>query len=59
MEGAQLISARAYRYHFYQKEEIEKIVKELLHVGVIRPSNSPFYSPVLLVRKLMLHRGCV
>jgi hypothetical protein len=50
VEGAQPVSARAYRYHFYQKEEIEKIVKELLHVGVIRLSNSPFYSPVLLVR---------
>ncbi|XP_062158729.1 uncharacterized protein LOC133866207 [Alnus glutinosa] len=39
------------KYPFYQKEEIEKIVKELLQARVIRPSNSPFSSPVLLVRK--------
>lgn len=49
--GAQLVSIRAYRHPFYQKEEIEKIVKELLHARVIRHSNSPFSSPVLLVRK--------
>jgi hypothetical protein len=50
-EGAQPVSVRPYRYHFYQKEEIEKIVKELLQSGVIRCSQSSFSSPVLLVRK--------
>lgn len=51
LEGTQLVSMRPYMYPFYQKEEIEKIVKELLQTGVIRPTNSPFSSLVLLVRK--------
>ena len=42
---------RPCRYPFYPKNEIDKIVKELLFVGSIRNSSSPFASPVLLVRK--------
>ncbi|KAL0309707.1 UNVERIFIED_CONTAM: Transposon Ty3-G Gag-Pol polyprotein [Sesamum radiatum] len=38
-----------YRYSFAQKNEIEKIVKELLESGMIQPSQSSF-SPVLLIR---------
>jgi hypothetical protein len=50
--GVQPVSIRPYRYPFYQKEEIEKIVKELLTSGVIRPNTSLFSSPVLLIWKL-------
>ena len=50
-EGAQLVCQRPYRYPFYQKNEIEKMVRELLPVESIRNSSSPFASPVLLVRK--------
>ena len=51
-EGAQAIYQRPYRYPYYQKNEIEKIVKDLLSAGLIRNSSSPFASPVLLVRKV-------
>ena len=50
-EGTKPVCERPYRYPFYQKSEIEKIVHDLLEAGYIRSSYSPFSSPVLLVRK--------
>jgi hypothetical protein len=40
-----------YRHPFSQKNEIEKIVQELLQVGVICPSTIPYFSPVVMVLK--------
>jgi hypothetical protein len=48
---AQPICMRPYMYPYFHKEEMEKIVAELLLSEVIRPSQSPFSSSVLLVRK--------
>jgi hypothetical protein len=38
-----------YRHPFAQKNGIEKIVQELLEVGVIHPSTIPYSSPIVMV----------
>jgi hypothetical protein len=50
-EGTQPINLRPYPYSHLQKNEIEKMIAELSSTGVIRPSQSPFSSPALLVKK--------
>ncbi|XP_026459814.1 uncharacterized protein LOC113360524 [Papaver somniferum] len=49
--GSPPVNVRPYRYPYFQKSEIEKIVAELQFSGFIRPSSSPYSSPVLMVRK--------
>jgi hypothetical protein len=50
-EDSKPLCVRPYKYPYSQKTEIEKIARQLLKSRVIRPSQSPFSSPVLLVRK--------
>jgi hypothetical protein len=38
-----------YRHPFSQKNEIEKMIQELLNIGIILPSTSPYSSPVVMV----------
>jgi hypothetical protein len=45
------VNLRHYRYSHFQKIELEKLIEELLRSFVIRPSNSPFASSALLVKK--------
>ena len=50
-EGANIPNLRPYRYPHYQKTEIEKLVNDMLNSGIIRPSISPYASPIILVKK--------
>jgi hypothetical protein len=45
------VSQRPYRVSPFENNHINKCVKEMLDAGVIRPSCSPFRSPVVLIPK--------
>ncbi|KAG9447555.1 hypothetical protein H6P81_013683 [Aristolochia fimbriata] len=45
------VNIKPYRYPYFQKQEMERLIIDMLKDGIIQPSTSPFSSPVLLVRK--------
>jgi len=51
LEGANPVNQRPYRYVVHQKDEIDKIVQDMIKSGTIQVSSSPFASPVVLVKK--------
>ncbi|RVX03831.1 Transposon Tf2-8 polyprotein [Vitis vinifera] len=51
--GAKPVCVGPYRYPYFQKSEIENIVHEMLQSGIVRPSQSPFSSPGLIIDELL------
>ncbi|KAH7705356.1 retroelement [Aphelenchoides avenae] len=49
--GSKPFQLRPYRTPLALREEIERQVKDMLKQRIIKPSNSPFCSPVVLVKK--------
>lgn len=49
--GSKPVVIRPYRHNFEQKNEVKRLVKEMLQTSTIQPRQSPFSSPVLLVKK--------
>jgi len=50
-EGTRIPNLRPYKYQHYQKDEIEKMVRDMLTARIIRTSSSPYASLVILVKK--------
>lgn len=48
---AQPFKLKPYWYPHFHKIEIKQQVTDILRSGIIQPSNSPFPSPVFLVKK--------
>lgn len=51
LPGAIPVNSKPYHYSPHHKTEIENQVQQLLQAGLIAHSNSPFASPILLVKK--------
>ena len=45
------IHSKSYRYPYVHKQEVKKQINEMLEKGIIRPSSSPWSSPIWIVAK--------
>ena len=50
-EGVGPVTIRPYKHSTLQKDVVERMTKELLEARFIQHNNSPFSSPVILVKK--------
>jgi len=51
IELTKTVQRRPYRFSPSERELVRAKIKELIEYKIIRPSNLPFASPALLVRK--------
>ncbi|KAJ8759726.1 hypothetical protein K2173_009827 [Erythroxylum novogranatense] len=51
LDESRVVKIRPYRYPAIQKNELERMVQEMLQNGIIRDSNNNFASPVVMVKK--------
>ena len=49
--GVEIPNIKLYRYPHYQKNEIEKLVDDMLNSGIIRPSINPYKIPIILEKE--------
>jgi hypothetical protein len=49
--GVKPVNIKPYRYSPGQKDEIKRQIQEMLSNGIINPSQSPYASPVIQVKK--------
>ena len=49
--GSKPVSKHAYRLSHFEAQEVERQLAEYVRKGFIRPSSSPWASPILLVKK--------
>jgi hypothetical protein len=51
LDPTKVVNQRPYRLPFHQKNALEELIKHMLSSQMIRPSLSPYSSPVILVKK--------
>lgn len=45
------VSSKPYRLSIYEREQVREIVEDLMEKSIIEPANSPYSSPIILLKK--------